>query len=39
LEVSKLTLSEQKEYLANVFEQWKGEAQQTDDIIILALKV
>lgn len=37
--ISKLPMKEQKEFLENTFYQWKGDKKQTDDILIIGLKV
>ena len=39
LSISSLPMKEQKQELINTFNQWKGLEEQTDDIVILALKI
>ena len=39
LEIHKLPISEQELKLATVFQNWKGQEEQTDDIIIFGIKI
>jgi serine phosphatase RsbU (regulator of sigma subunit) len=38
-EIHKLPLSEQKEKLNGIFEDWKGKNEQTDDVLIIGVKI
>jgi serine phosphatase RsbU (regulator of sigma subunit) len=39
LEINKMSLPDQKEYLANFFEEWKGTQEQVDDILVIGIKL
>ncbi len=39
LEISEKTLSEQKQVLEQRFENWKGKEKQTDDILVMGIRV
>lgn len=39
LEIHHLPLEEQKEVLADTFEAWKGDAHQTDDVLVMGVKL
>ncbi|MGZ3920827.1 MAG: histidine kinase, partial [Bacteroidia bacterium] len=39
LEISPMTMSQQKEYLANFFEEWKGNNEQVDDILVIGIRL
>jgi len=39
LEISKMTMHDQKEYLANYFEEWKGVHEQVDDILVIGIRL
>ncbi len=39
LDISNLTLSQQKEELDKVFKNWKGELEQTDDVCVIGIKI
>lgn len=38
-EVAKLPVSKQKEIIANRFEDWKGELEQVDDVLVIGVRV
>ncbi len=39
LKIHHLSMSEQKEYLDNFFENWKGKAEQVDDVCIIGIRI
>lgn len=39
LEVSPLTINKQKEIIANRFEDWKGDLEQVDDVLVIGVRV
>ncbi len=39
LEINKMGLPDQKEYLANFFEEWKGDQEQVDDILVIGIRL
>jgi serine phosphatase RsbU (regulator of sigma subunit) len=39
LEISDKNLHDQKEYLANFFEEWKGTNEQVDDILVIGIRL
>ena len=39
LEINKMTLHDQKEYLTNFFEEWKGNHEQVDDILVIGIRL
>jgi serine phosphatase RsbU (regulator of sigma subunit) len=39
LEINKMNMPEQKEYLANFFEEWKGGNEQVDDILVIGVRL
>ncbi|MBA3665496.1 MAG: SpoIIE family protein phosphatase [Bacteroidetes bacterium] len=39
LEISPKNMNEQKEYLANFFEEWKGANEQVDDILVIGIRL
>jgi serine phosphatase RsbU (regulator of sigma subunit) len=39
LEINAMKLNEQKEYLANFFEEWKGGNEQVDDILVIGIRL
>ncbi len=39
LEISSKSLNEQKEILNNKFEEWKGDGEQVDDVVIFGVKI
>ncbi len=38
-EISGKNMSQQKEFLTNTFKKWKGENEQTDDVLVLGIKL
>ena len=39
LEISTLSMTEQKIYLDNFLEDWKGGMEQTDDVLLIGVKI
>ena len=39
LSISNLNMQQQKEYLLNFFQKWKNDCRQTDDVLIIGVKV
>ena len=39
LQISNLSMSEQKKYLDNFIKDWKGNMEQTDDILLIGVKI
>jgi hypothetical protein len=39
LQIANKTMKEQKEFLANYFEEWRGENEQVDDILVIGIRL
>jgi serine phosphatase RsbU (regulator of sigma subunit) len=39
LEINRMDMPQQKEYLANFFEEWKGPNEQVDDILVIGIRL
>jgi len=39
LEISQKTMAEQKQILNNSFEDWRGNLEQLDDVVVMGIKI